>query len=304
MAIPAFPDFAPVELAHKDDFDRVLRTMERPISEWSFANLYLFRLVHDYRVSRLNGFLLITSRGYDGKRYGFMPWGPSDPSPAAKILSLHLLQNGGEGIIYPVTANAHGRYFDGGGWVGETDRDGADYVYLTENLANLPGPAYHKKKNRLMKYLREIGGEYSYSRLEEENVDACIELARGWCGERCSIDRPSTFAETDAAVEALLMRRELGLTGGVFMVGKQIEAYCLGEPLNEDTFVVHFEKALPGRDGAAQAINREFCKNGISAYRFVNREQDLGDPGLRQAKEGYRPLYLTEKFRLRLTGQP
>jgi hypothetical protein len=79
----------------------------------------------------------------------------------------------------------------------------------------------------------------------------------------------------------------------------RVRAFCLGEELNPESFVVHFEKTEPGREGLAQIINRDFCLRGLCGYRFVNREQDLGDPGLRQAKEAYHPVLLTEKFRVR-----
>ncbi|MBE0617666.1 MAG: DUF2156 domain-containing protein, partial [Proteobacteria bacterium] len=65
-----------------------------------------------------------------------------------------------------------------------------------------------------------------------------------------------------------------------------------------ETFVVHFEKAEPDREGLAQLINREFCLHGLHGYAYVNREQDLGDPGLRQAKESYNPVFLAAKYRV------
>ena len=97
---------------------------------------------------------------------------------------------------------------------------------------------------------------------------------------------------------ALDHREEMGLVGGVTLVKGQVAAYCLGEPLNSDTFVVHFEKTEPGRDGLAQVINRDYCRNALGEFAFVNREQDLGDEGLRQAKESYYPEFLAEKFRI------
>ena len=299
MKIPEYPEFAPLELAHGQEISAFLSGMERPVSEWSFANLYLFRAPHGYRVSRRGALLLIKARGYDGTPYLFPPWGEGDLAGAAKALCEDISREGGDPVISPVPRAIYEKWFSGPGWVGTPDRDGADYVYLRENLANLPGSRYHKKKNRLAKYLREVGDGYAYAPLADEHLDACLALARGWCEERCSIERPSTFVETDAAVEALTLRRELGLSGGVGQVGGEVVAYCLGEPLNSDTFVVHFEKAAPGHDGAAQAINRDFCLHSLGGFKYVNREQDLGEPGLRQAKESYYPEYLAEKFRVR-----
>lgn len=298
-AIPVYPDFSPVSRECRDEVEGVLARMERPISEWSFANLFLFRKAHDYRLSRLGGLLLITATGYDGVRYAFPPWGEGDVEDAARLLMADLSRQGFPPVIYPVPASMYEKYFKGPDWTGTPDRDGADYVYLRENLAELPGSRYHKKRNRLAKYLREAGEAYEYSDLLPEHAEECVRLATGWCDERCDISRPSTYLETAAAVEALTLMGELGLKGGVVKMGGRVVAYCLGETLGPDTFVVHFEKAEPGTDGPAQLINREFCKNGIAGSRFVNREQDLGDPGLRQAKESYHPEYLAEKYKVR-----
>ena len=132
--------------------------------------------------------------------------------------------------------------------------------------------------------------------MEERHADQCMELARRWCDERCSPQRPSSYRETDAAAEAVEKRTELGLIGGVGLLEGRVGAWCLGEALGADTFVVHFEKTLPGYDGIAQAISSDFCKSTISGYDWVNREQDMGDPGLRMAKESYHPARLAEKF--------
>lgn len=298
MPIPTFPDFAPITLEHKAEVDGALAKTARGISECSFANLYLFREAHKYRLCRLGDMVLVLAEGYDGAAYALPPWGGGDVSGAAAELCALLVREGREAVIYPASERLAER-FPETAWVQEEDRDGADYVYLVENLATLPGGRYHKKKNRLSKYLREIGGDFLYAPLGQEHAEECVAIAEGWCGERCSIDRPSTFLETKAAVEAVRQREELGLSGGVILVGGKVVAWCLGEPLDGETFVMHFEKGLPGVDGPAQLINREHCANALGNYKYVNREQDLGDPGLRQAKESYHPEYLAKKFRIR-----
>lgn len=298
MPIPTFPEFAPITLEHKAEVDAALAKTDRSISECSFANLYLFRDAHKYRLSRLEGMVLTLATGYDGSAYALPPWGEGDLSGAAEKLCALLVREGREAVIYPASEPLAAR-LPAEKWLREEDRDGADYVYLVENLAMLPGGRYHKKKNRLSKYLREIGGEFAYSPLGLEHAEECAAIAESWCGERCSLDRPSTYLETKAAVEALRLREELGLSGGVILVGGRVVAWCLGEPLDEETFVMHFEKGLPGVDGPAQLINREYCANALGAFKFVNREQDLGDPGLRQAKESYHPEHLAKKFRIR-----
>jgi len=79
-------------------------------------------------------------------------------------------------------------------------------------------------------------------------------------------------------------------------VDGRLQAFTIGERLNKDTAVVHFEKANPKIKGLYQLVNNWFCKNALADYTYVNREQDLGEAGLRRAKEGYHPHHMVEKY--------
>jgi len=297
--IPEYPEFRELEWTMGEEIAPVLRATRPELAEFTFANLFLFRRAHRYQVSRRGGLLLITAQGYGGGRYAFPPLGEGDVEEAARLLCRRLREEGARPVLFPVPPATLEGSFPAGEWVGELDRDQADYVYSREDLAHLAGRKYHKRRNRLLKFLREEVGNYSYEKLGDEHLTECRELAAGWCDIRCSAERPSTYLETSATLEALAHYRELGLRGAVIRLEGRVRAFCLGEELNPETFVVHFEKAEPGREGLAQLINRDFCLRGLEGYRFVNREQDLGDPGLRQAKEAYHPVRLTEKFRVR-----
>ena len=134
--------------------------------------------------------------------------------------------------------------------------------------------------------------------------DSVLVDVRGgaWCDIRdCFTPENLSLAEEHAAViETLDSFRELSLRGGVILIDGNIEAFTIGEPLNRETFVIHFEKANPRIIGLYQAINQEFCRTIADEYRFVNREQDLGEPGLRRAKESYCPDHLVEKYIVRI----
>ena len=73
-------------------------------------------------------------------------------------------------------------------------------------------------------------------------------------------------------------------------------AFTAGEEVNSEVFDIHFEKALDGYDGLYTVINQEFVSHVLTGYRWVNREEDMGIPGLRKAKESYYPAFLLEKY--------
>jgi hypothetical protein len=82
----------------------------------------------------------------------------------------------------------------------------------------------------------------------------------------------------------------------VVLTDKGVSAFALGEKLNDSTYVCHFEKTDPFLEGAAQLVNREFCREISAEYMYINREQDLGESGLRDAKNSYHPVDMIRKF--------
>ena len=102
--------------------------------------------------------------------------------------------------------------------------------------------------------------------------------------------------EVEAASEALQNAENLGLEGVVIRVNQRVVAFALGERLNQDTAVCHFEKADLFSEGLYQLVNREFARLLFQECRYLNREQDLGNMGLRSAKLSYHPIELVRKY--------
>ena len=95
---------------------------------------------------------------------------------------------------------------------------------------------------------------------------------------------------------------ELKLSGGLIRIEGKPVAYTIGEEINPQVFLLHFEKALAGYDGLYAAINNEFARRNLSGYQYINREEDLGLEGLRKAKLSYHPAIILEKYRAVLKG--
>ena len=109
-------------------------------------------------------------------------------------------------------------------------------------------------------------------------------------------------AECKAVHKALFKFEELDLTGGLVIVGSAIKAFSVGELLNPDTAVIHIEKADPEMPRLFTVINQQFCEQAWKDVAFINREQDLGMPGLRMAKESYYPHHMVEKYVVQLAS--
>ncbi|MCM1157241.1 MAG: phosphatidylglycerol lysyltransferase domain-containing protein [Bacteroidales bacterium] len=184
----------------------------------------------------------------------------------------------------------------------EYNRDFSDYVYLREKLAELTGKKLHGKRNHIHRF-EEQNPDWRYEQITDDNEEECAKMAMQWCMKNCMGEENAIeydkIDESRLVVYAIRHRRELGLIGGAIRTKGRIIAVTLGERLTEDTFVVHFEKALSEIQGAYPIINREFVRNELSAYAYVNREEDLGEEGLRRSKLSYRPELLVKKGNLR-----
>lgn len=174
-------------------------------------------------------------------------------------------------------------------------RDHFDYVYSVEELVELKGNRFHKKKNLLGQFTKTYACEYTP--LTPDCVEDVLQMQADW--QRWHEVRSEALVAENQAIERVLtdFDRISGLTGGTIRVSGRVVAYCVAECLGADTLVIHFEKGDTGYKGVYQAINQMFLAHAGSGFRFVNREQDLGDEGLRKAKLSYNPVLLLKKYR-------
>lgn len=179
----------------------------------------------------------------------------------------------------------------------EESRDVFDYIYSVDDLAELPGKKYHGKRNHISYF--ESTFDWSYEKMTAENSKACLEFSDYWYRSNKTKAETGTDKEMTAIRKALENFDALGLVGGILKVQNDIVAYTFGEPINDTLFCTHVEKAASDIRGAYQMINKEFAKNSINQYKLVNREEDLGIPGLRRAKESYKPEILLCKYSAR-----
>ena len=180
----------------------------------------------------------------------------------------------------------------------EPTREQWEYLYDRAELAMLPGNRFHKKKNLVNQYRKLYGMEYRPLHIGENAAmlrDA-LQLQEEWFRRHDDGSDPSLLAENNAIFRVLHNWSRLpGLMGGSLYVENTMTAFTIGEPLDASTLVLHFEKARHGYKGAYQAINNAFAQHIPEIYTTLNREQDLGEEGMRQAKETYNPTGFLHK---------
>ena len=300
MTIPSYPEFVPLSLEHKETIDSLLAGAPPSISEHTFTNMFMWRQHYGYKISGFEDGVLLLVEPEDEEPFFMAPMGFADPYNAVATCLDFLKERGSaRGVSRIEQAVAEKFLQKDETLILEPDRDNFDYVYLVDDLINLSGRKYHRKKNHLNKFLKSFN--FEYRSLTKDLLEDCFQLIEEWCILRNCEESPSLAGEAQAIQEALNNMNALSFKGGALMVDGRLEAFSLGEPLNRNTVVIHIEKANGDIQGIYAAINQQFLEHEWSGFELVNREQDLGEEGLRKAKESYLPDHYVEKCTVRRT---
>jgi len=185
-------------------------------------------------------------------------------------------------------------------------RELADYIYPSDKLRTLSGKKLHSKKNHLNRFLAE--NEWGFEEINASNKAECLAMLETWQSENLYHDERDAGLESEFRTvrRSLELLEVLRLSGGLIRLHSgersgQVIAFSVGEPITDDTFVMHFEKAYAGINGAYAIINQQMVEHFAKGFAYVNREDDAGDEGLRKAKLSYQPEFLLEKGALHVT---
>jgi len=289
--IPYYPQSLGITLGLRDTLHPMFQKLPEGISEFSFANIYLFRKEHNYEISRLETemeefqdlpFIVITGND-DGEKFFMLPFGIPHGDLLSRLFKSH-------NTLKCASSSQKETLLHMGYTVFE-DRDNYDYLYNQENLANLTGRKYHKKRNLIKTFIKNHA--YEGRSLLDEYIPHALDVLERWRRNR------DDDGDYYPAREALEQCETLQLCGGIYYVDGDPVAYSLGEELAcGSSFAIHFEKAISGYKGLWQFINQAFASILTDHYGIINREQDLGDEGLRKAKLSYQPSEFVKKYRI------
>ena len=290
------------EMEDRELLNRYLSYADTRSCEMVFGNIYLWSRFYN------TGFAIVEDNLVFGEVDGVysytFPVGPGDKKKTLDALMEHCKENGENFQLHSITKEDFAKLEElyPGRFEIKYDRNYADYVYETEKLAKLSGKKYHSKKNHVNKFM-SLYEDWAYEPITKDNVEECFQMILEWRHENgCDGDEEKN-AEICVAQNALRLYDELGFRGGALRVNGKIAACTIGEPGNKkDTLIVHIEKALTEVQGAYTVINQQFALHEGAAYRYLNREEDLGEDGLRQAKMSYKPVFLIEKGVVREKG--
>jgi len=316
--IPCYPDFVPLDINIKNALHPRLSLTYDGVSEFTFAGLYLFRKRYNYRISRLKddgGFIISGKQpadhqtaesgektGDDSRKAFFMtPCNAPDWDTLASLFKTHnYWKNISDSVLNPIAEKLPEQ-----GILIEEDRNNFDYLYLRNDLAELAGKKYHKKKNHVNNF-KSTYSNYEQRQMTQALIPDAVEILDRWRQDAIARNSETGSKGSDAdyiaAKEALDLFDSLALKGSIFYIDGKPAAWCLGESIARGRmFAIHFEKAVDEYKGIYQFLNQAFAESLPRFFKLINREQDLGSEGLRQAKMTYRPCGFVKKYTGRLS---
>lgn len=279
--------------------DIVAGTQERG-SDLAFGNLYLLRNKYDTKICRHEDFLI---RKYNGLwRVGFtFPVGTGKVEDALHELEKYtaekqepmnfcMLTEAQKGLLEEIYPNR---------FTFSCNDGDTDYVYLSQDLANLAGRSYHKKKNHVLKFMRTYEN-VELRTITEENKEDAWTVEERWHHAHQEQANYSQMSERNAIWEALQNMEALGLMGAILYVEGQPAGMTIASHINRDTCDIHFEKVNDeyAVSGGYSVINQLYAGQ-LTDYEWINREEDIGIEGLRKAKLSYHPKLFIKKYSAR-----
>lgn len=285
--IPKYPVFVPISASMYNELYPFLNNLPDGISEFTFLNLYLHRAKYDYQICKLKENCFAVKGREDERNFFYIMGELHDTEMIFNLLNTY-------GRWKNMSERHYAEYSDllfNLGYKINEDRDNEDYLYLKEKLASLAGKSLHKKRNLAN------GFENSYSweikKLESKNAHHAGEVLDLWIKNK----EEGFFADYEQCVQALELLPVTNQEGIIVYVEGQPAGWALGEYIARGKmFLVYFEKAIDGFRGVYQFLNRATARYLPDTVEFINREQDLGDEGLRQAKMTYRPAGFVKKY--------
>ncbi|UTC42745.1 DUF2156 domain-containing protein [Treponema sp. OMZ 857] len=288
--IARYPEFSPLSLEAVQAIKADLQQQKDGMSELTFGSLYFFRNTYKYKISRFNERTLIFL-GEEQKKAFFFIIG--DPLPLATLKELY-----NDCAYWKLISESYltdnAAFFQNFKEPPTEDRDNFDYLYTRLSLSTLSGKQLHKKKNHVNGFLSNYP-DFTLKKLDTDTKKDASKILDIWATEQTNLQE----TDYEAAQQALALPQIADFLSLILYAQGMPVAWCLAELAAQGaTAVVHFEKARTDFRGSYQYINYAFAQSLPEHVVYINREQDLGDEGLRHAKMSYKPEGFVKKYRL------
>ena len=301
LIIPNFPEFVELEKKYQISLKDLFLSLKDGISELTFDSLIIHNGRFNHKISKIpnsESYIIIGKDETDEKIKTFFSVLEDEKGLEQnkfffdEILPQCFAQHKFWKLMSETQYKKYQNILNDMNITVEFDRDNSDYIYNRIDLANLSGKSYHKKKNLVNSFKNNY--EFTIEKITSSNIEDAKKVLNLWKEGR-DLKQTDYYQCIDALDD--IKNENSVLSGIIAYVENNPVAWSLGELLPDSkTYLVHFEKGDNNYKGVYQFINNETAKNLPETVLYINREQDLGDEGLRQAKMTYRPCGFINKY--------
>jgi len=294
------PDFREITLDDRPWVNEILRSENSRSADFNFGNMYMWVKKYPQKVARFENRLLIHNCG-EIPCYSF-PVGTGPVRPAIEAIIEYAADYGEKFCMLGLTEEqrqiVESEYPDKCEFC--ENRFFADYIYSAERLSTYAGHSLHGKRNHCNRF--ESEHNWQFVELTSELIPACYDMLMEWNAENSGRLEKSVQDEYEAIARGFEAYEALELDGGVLIADGKIMGFSVGEMTCDDTFDVHFEKAIADSEGAYAMVCREMTRMAMKKHpglKYMNREEDMNIETLRFSKMSYKPEFLLTKYDVR-----
>jgi len=276
-----------IDLTHRKLLADHFNQLHLSISDYTFANVYLFREVSRYEILKKDCGIFISAHNRQGQNYIM-------PLADLRLCGLDMLKGllNGDNFFFPVPEEWLS-YLPEKTFRVTYDDSESDYIYLTKKMASFAGKTYTRHRNHLNQFCalyRPAGRP-----MGSANLADAMAVLRQWQEASALIAGKTDFA---VCAEALQNFKALALWGTIYYIENEPAGFIIGEALNDDMFCLHFAKASKRYHGIYEFMFNDTAKQMQSQYQYLNLEEDMGNGNLRRTKTSYGPEQILKKYRI------
>jgi hypothetical protein len=294
-------DFQPLTLSHQAMIEKYMFQYGENSCQHSFVSMFSFNIKYGYAVCEEGGWLYICREKLCDAQYRvyFMPMGQGDISQALRRLQEDARCYGAKVKLETVTENMKNRVISlfPDIFVAQERRDYAEYIYTADKLAYLAGTEMASKRHDVSSFWRDYTNRVTIKEMTGDTVTETLAYQSYWLKTRLEQeDSVQLELENEAILLGLQNFDTLNLSGILLYVDDVLRGYAYGQKLSNDCYDVIIEKGDREIDNIYRILNQELVARCCMDFTYINREEDLGVPGLRKAKLSYKPDILLKKY--------
>jgi hypothetical protein len=278
-----------IDFQHRELLLENFKQLNLPISNYTFANIYLFRSISHYEFLTTDCGLFISGLIQNGQHY-------ITPLNDLRTCNLQTFENllDKQNAFFPIPEEWLS-FFPEDRFVINFDDSESDYIYLTEKMASFKGKQYLRHRNHLNQFFSAYN--HQAEMMSEENTPKAMTVLQAWQNDSGLALNKTDFEQCREALDKFSV---LALWGTLYYIENKPAGFVIGEALNTETFVLHFAKATKKYHGIYEFMFNDTARRLLPQYKFLNLEEDMGNKNLRRTKRSYGPEILLKKYRVYL----